>query len=375
MRKYVVLMLLVCFVVAQPLMAGAKFDLGNDAKLSLGGLVQVQNGWNKSYNTKSSSVRRARVKMVYDYKDLLSVVTQTEVGASSGGRSLKLIDAYAVLKLNKNIHIYNGMHLAPANRQNITSSAVLMGIDRPGVVYKSQSWGGTGKGVFNSVSIGSGGLINEVGVRDNGVTLFGQDSFNAETHIKYYLGVYNGNKGYSDSGERITGRVQVNLKDAEAGYYCKSTYLGEKDTVAFGLSYDLQPNAKGVVNSTTYIADYKYVSLDVFAEKPLANGTISIEGAYSTLDLGDTYKVAEGKGYYLQVGYYMPEFNAQPWLVYENWQADAEAGDYSAVKLGGTYFLNGNSLNIKAGIEKFMPSASSGLADTYSGMCGIYAAF
>ena len=70
-----------------------------------------------------------------------------------------------------------------------------------------------------------------------GVTLFGSGSLSDTSHLKYYLGFYDGiqasGSDKSDRNLRMTARAQLNLFDAEAGYYNLSTYLGKKKTLGF----------------------------------------------------------------------------------------------------------------------------------------------
>jgi len=71
-------------------------------------------------------------------------------------------------------------------------------------------------------------------VRDLGVTLFGNQSFGEDAHLKYYLGAYDGAQAANEDNLRFTARAQLNLLGKEAAYYNDGTYLGEKRTIGIG---------------------------------------------------------------------------------------------------------------------------------------------
>jgi hypothetical protein len=187
-----------------------------------------------------------------------------------------------------------------------------------------------------------------------GVTLFGSGSLSDTSHLKYYLGFYDGIQvsGNSDRNLRMTARAQLNIGDAEAGYYNLSTYLGKKKTLAFGVSYDVQDEVQAATAGG--YGDYAYYSVDAFAEWPMGEGTLTAEAAFSDLDLDGANANAlrsEGDGFYVQAGYF--QNNWQPWIEYENWDSKATSGqgDYDAYRVGISYFFKGHNANVKAGFE------------------------
>jgi hypothetical protein len=192
-----------------------------------------------------------------------------------------------------------------------------------------------------------------------GLTFFGSGSLSDTTHLKYYLGFYDGiqnSTGLTDKNLRTTARAQLNFFDSEPGYYNSSTYLGKKKTVGFGVSYDVQDQVQG--NAIDGYGDYAYYSIDAFAEWPLGEGTLTAEAAFSDLDLDSVTAAAtrsEGDGFYVQAGYFMN--NWQPWIEFESWDAKTVGGlgDYDMYRIGITYYLKGQNANIKLGLESFDP--------------------
>ncbi|MGB5511904.1 MAG: hypothetical protein WBM87_09375, partial [Woeseiaceae bacterium] len=248
-----------------------------------------------------------------------------------------------------------GINMAPASRQSTTGSGGLMTMDRPGNNYKNLTWGGRALRNFSTTTITgtTAGLSAPVAVRDTGVTLFGSGSLSDTSHLKYYLGVYDGIQAGSNDKLRMTARAQWNFGDAEAGYYNTSTYLGKKKTLAFGVSYDVQDQVLPGSGSGSF-ADYSYYSVDAFADWPMGEGTLTAEAAFSNLDLDGAAPNAEGDGFYVQAGYYQNQW--QPWIAYETWDSDATGlaagtGSYDAYRIGVSYFFKGHNANVKAGFE------------------------
>ena len=339
--------------------AGAKIKINDDATIDLGFRVQAlllnRSGDN---NTEDEfKVRRARFRLGSTITDKASIFLQTDVS----GKSMNLIDAFITFKPTKNFHVIVGENMVPASRQNLTSSAALMTIDRPGTTYKTLNWGGRALESFSNSTINEtkAGFSTKYAVRDGGLTVFGKGDLSDNTHYKYYAGVYNGSdKPAADSFEYAT-RFQINFGDAESGYYNASTYLGKKETIAFGVSYTAQTDA-AIETATSNGVDYSLLSIDAFIEQPMGKGSFTAEAAYSKVDLdgagdlttGGNGTKSEGDGFYVQSGYLVNDW--QVWAAYEQWDSsnNEDYGSFDSARVGVTYFLSGQNLNVKAGLEK-----------------------
>lgn len=357
--------------------AGAELKIDDESSINLGFRAQVLAKFieddldgNGSFDDYTDfQVRRARIRLLGKVNKHISAFLQTELGSGAGGSGsdVRLIDAFVTVNYNPWARIYAGINMAPASRQATTSSGGLMTIDRPGNNYKNLTWGTRALRNFSTstVSTTDGGIRGDVDVRDMGVTLFGSGSLSDTSHLKYYLGFYDGvqasGANKSDRNLRMTARAQWNLFDAEAGYYNLSTYVGKKKTLGFGISYDVQDEVQvadgtGLLSAGAY-GDYAYYSVDAFAEWPMGDGTLTAEAAFSDLDLdgADTAALqSEGDGFYVQAGYLLPN-NWQPWVEYESWDSEATSGvgDYDAYRVGISYFFKGHNANVKAGFESF----------------------
>ncbi|MEJ2164757.1 MAG: hypothetical protein P8X90_04450 [Desulfobacterales bacterium] len=78
----------------------------------------------------------------------------------------------------------------------------------------------------------------------------------------------------------------------------------------------------------------------------------------------------EGKGVYVQSGYYFPDWKIQPWAGYEFWHATNPLGRWEAYRLGMSYFFKINRLDasLKLGYERVNTEKDIGSsADNNSG--------
>jgi hypothetical protein len=379
----IVLVVLASTLVTSAAFAGAKLQINDDSSLDLGFRAQFLalgtqtdlDGDGKWDNTQDLKIRRARFRLKLVVNEWAEGFLQTDVTGTSGtGADVRMIDAFVNMKAHKKwAQVITGINMVPANRQNLTSSGTLMAIDRPGIAYKSLTWGTRGLYAFSNSTIGmaDSGIRGEVDVRDIGVTLFGSGEVAENVSIKYYAGAYDGIQGIDPEDypgmdvvktddERFAGRVQINFFDAEGGYYNSSTYLGKKKTVGVGASVDMQ---KSVAADTLGEAvDYMYFSGDAFCEWPVGDASVTVEGGFSMLDFDDAImgtasdptdlKAVQGTGFYAQGGVLVAE-KWQPWGEFEMWSSDDDndVGSYKIFRIGVTYFLQGHNANIKAGFE------------------------
>ena len=340
-----------------------KDDDGNE-KIDLGFRLQVQaistdrdlDGDGNFDGFEDFRIRRARFRLKGTVNEHFGMFFQTDVS----GNDIQMIDAYIHLKKDAKLQAFAGQHLSPSGRQNITSSGTLLALDRPGVIYKALTWGGRALSTFDTSTYGDSdsGIRGPAQVRDTGITLFGVNSKD-KTHFKYYFGMYDGTSAPGTDSERMTGRLQFNFGDAEPSYYSVATYLGGKNTFSIGVSYDTQSDVAG---SRTPQTDYTFWNVDLFAEKPMGDGTVNFEAAFLNLDLDDANLQAQGDGFYVQAAYLMSSKKWQPWFLYEDWSADATTGkgSYDLWRVGVSYFMKGHNANFKIGYENFSADANIG---------------
>jgi hypothetical protein len=362
--------------------AGAKLEINENTTLDLGMRIQTLfissekdlNGDGDYQTDNDFRVRRARLRLKANITEWVEGFIQSEASEDlSTGSDARIIDAFITVKPTSWTQLVMGEHMAPASRQNLTSSGALMAMDRPGMAYKPITWGTRSVARFatSTYSDSDAGLRGDVDVRDSGATLFGTGSFSDTVHAKYYLGAYDGVQAGGSNDERVTGRVQVNFFDPEGSYFNNSTYLGAKKTIGFGSSYDIQND---VGDSPSGVFDYAFYTFDLFGEWPVGPGAVTFETAYQNLDLDDAAplvmddgslspnnpKESQGDGMYVQAGYYVNQW--QPWAEYESWDSDGadDKGDYDIFRVGVSYYFEGHNANVKVGYERFHADANIG---------------
>jgi hypothetical protein len=377
--------------------AGAKLTITDESNIDLGFRVQalyINNDKDLTSDTNQFKLRRARFRLKGNVTKYFTAFLQTEFSddvVNSGG-DMRLIDGYIHVKPTEMFTIIAGQHMAAVTRQVMTSSGGLMAIDRPGINNYVLTWGSRASTAMGTATMpgSKNGLGGDVMVRDLGVSLFGSTSFTDNLHFKYYAGISEGQDPATRStdSERYNARIQFNFLDAESGAFGSSTYLGKKKTIAIGAGYDTQSDV-AVDSVTLEKIDYSFATIDAFAEYPVGPGSITAEMAYNVLDLSDAKNIlgaentgiafdgavaadqSQGDGFYGQMGYYINKW--QPWMMYEQWDADAaaDAGDWQAYRVGLTYFFKGQNANIKAGYEK-MTTDTPGREDIDTFVVGIY---
>jgi hypothetical protein len=363
------------FFAAGSAMAGAKIKISDDSNFDLGMRVQAQwwtsdvdldpadSGWESQDDFQ---IRRLRLRLKANVTKWVTAFLQTD-GADGqiGGDDWAVIDAWIKLNLHPWFSLIMGENMAPTMRTNLTSSGGLMAMDRPGLANRNLTWGLGARARFNSTwiagsrSSGLGSAPNAV--RDTGITAFGSGSLQEMVHLKYYLGYADGLQGgvSGEDDERITARVQLNYGDPEPGYFGLGTYVGKKKTMAIGFFYDQQDNIGPDPVDPTKGADYSEWGVDIFAEQPIGPGSLTFDAQYTDLDLDETNPNVEGDGFYVQAGYFIN--NWQPWIMYEEWDSEADStsfpltpdeGSGDSFRIGLTYFIKGHNANIKVGYEQ-----------------------
>ena len=374
------------FISALPTLAGARVDIGRGSYIDLGFRLHTMFILDDSSSDYDNwQVRQARLRMKGVLNKYMTAFIQTEAAEEN----MIILDAIAGLTLHPLFNFYAGKNMAPASRQNLTSSHAMLAMERPAISHKTITWGARAVPIYDPSGYINPGLNDSIDNRDTGITAHGYNQIFSGMHFKYYLGFYEGiqmpktEEGSGENKKRYTGRVQINLFDPEDQYYNLSNYLGRKKTIALGLSYDRQNS----VASTSSWKNYRFRTVDIFTEMPIGPGSLSFEYAYQELRLGGsedfghwengsgyaTGKEASGTGYYVQTGYFVKNF--QPWLLYENWESDAgNTGSFYSIRGGISIFIMDHNAKVKFGVEYFSPEAK-GEDSVFAAMTGFYAQY
>jgi len=184
-----------------------------------------------------------------------------------------------------------------------------------------------------------GSAGNPIG-RDAGVQLRG---LVLDGHLEYRAGLFQGKRDNQSATEvaarnffRATARVQVNLLDAEPGYFYAGTYLGKKQILSLGASFDIQDN-------------YKYFAVDGFADLPVGPGVVTAQINLARWD-GGTFIPTFNKQTALmgEAGYTLADLNLSPIVRVEKLWTLAGTNDELRLAGGLAYWHHGHNSNLKA---------------------------
>ena len=255
-------------------------------------------------------------------------------------------DAYINYKLADELEVSIGMMLLPFMHHNRQSAVSLLGID------------------YNTTVVPLNGTTNVW--RDTGVEIRGllfETAGNKKGLFDYRLGVWRGfadrnMKGNTDKEDdinpeaspRFCGRIQMNIVDAETGFFYSGNYLGKKSIFSIGGGADYQNDA--VRNPGNQLKPYFGWTTDLAVDLPIGNDyVLAVQGAFVRVknkpyETGGGYSSGQ-LGFFAQAGFLL--FNKiQPVLKYMKWK-DSDKGDTTEYFVGGAgYFIDGHKANIKA---------------------------
>ena len=309
--------------------AGATISFGEDKSISVGfGFITSYSSVedaaaNTDDRSNDFSLNSARLYLSGSFNKYIKGMLNTE--RSGGGEgNIEVIDANVQFQMTPEIAIWAGRFLSPSDRANMA-----------GPYYSSGGGGGYWANISSRYGW-NGGVIG----RDEGVAFVG--SF-LEDKLAVSFGAFEGDNIFRFSGVNAqkessaaatalnaddklmyAGRVQLDLWDAEPGYYGTGNYFGAKDILAIGIAG--RQKSDGAI-SLTDKGDYSSYSVDFLLEKKdVGPGTLSLEAAYYDYDTDKVFLAEEGDAYYVGAGYL---FNTQvgwgkfmPFARYQEFDAD-----------------------------------------------------
>jgi len=355
-------------------MAGAEFKLGEDSTLSLGfGLrtsyTSTENGAaNGSSNSNAFSADNTRIFMGASLnKYIKSTINFDRVNGASGTSGLQMIDGIAQFEFTEGFNVWLGRQLVMADRANTYGP------------FFTSAWS------FPTVASFGFGMNGGVAGRDDGINIWGNllDS----NKLKYYVGAFNGHNrvaGGSNAGNKLmyTGRVQYNFLDPEVGFWQNATYLGDKNILSVGGSYQSQANGVGVAAAP---GNLKVSNLDVLFETKTAGGYVpTIEGAYYKYSLGaidfnsgetgapaapalgtnfNNGGFVSGKSYLGTFAFLFPQKvgwgQVQPFVRYQRLDRDVTQTSNKATDFGVNYLIKGFNAKVSAVYTKLDDSRNA----------------
>ena len=250
-----------------------------------------------------------------------------------------MIDANVQFDLMPEFNIWVGRFLSPSDRANLAGPYYSLG-------------GGYWSGIASRYGY-NGGYIG----RDDGVAAVGS-LFDGK--ISYSGGAFEGNTEFQIAPVTVgvrkgsddlmyAGRLQLDLWDAEPGYYGTGNYLGGKDILAVGVAGRTQG---GGSVSATKTGDYNSYSVDFLLEKKdIGPGAVSVEAAYYNYDTDNVFLSEQGNAWSAGAGYIFNQpvgwGKVQPFVRYQEFDAD-NAVDTKKYDLGVAYIIDGYNAQVSA---------------------------
>jgi len=254
---------------------------------------------------------------------------------------MNIQDAFVTWKaLGDMLKVDMGYMLPPMAHNALQGAGTLYGLD-----YYSFSF-------QHSNSFGSS--ANPIG-RDVGLQL---RSLLVDGHIDIRAGIFQGLRDNETTTEpparnmfRLTGRVQINLLDAEPGFFYAGTYLGAKKIASIGFSGDLQDK-------------YKYFAVDGIVDMPLGPGVVTAQVNLAHYD-GGTFiptliKQTDLMG---EAGYNFAAVHVSPIFRFEKRMGSGTLVDETRVGGGLAFWPYGHNTNLKA---FFVNVKDSGAAKSFN---------
>ncbi len=345
----------------------AKLAYGPDKWIQLHLLLQVWGQFKEYYDAapygqgespseestidKSFFLRRARIILQGQVAKNVSFFLETEdfdagkddtANKGSEGTGLFTLDAFINYKVADELQIAVGMILLPFTHHNRQSAVSLLGVD------------------YNTAFVESGVKATNVW-RDYGLEARGL-LFNGI--IDYRIGVFQGRDRATLDDEglntntrdypRYTGRIQINMKDPETGFFYSGNYLGMKKIISIGAGVDYQqqvlPTDPGTVPD-----DYLAWTVDLIIDHGFARGyAFALQAAYVNVkNCPETaYPVSgasylDSYAYFMQAGLLISRI-IQPVLKYYNVvTSNGSNTSTSHAIMGLNFYINKHNANIK----------------------------
>lgn len=250
-------------------------------------------------------------------------------------------DAYATFKVvDEAFKVDLGYMLPPLSHNALQGATTLF------------SWDYFANSFRHGTAFGSSG--NPVG-RDAGIQLRG---LVADGLLEYRAGLFQGRREAATTAEmqsqnmfRVAARVQLNLLDAEPGFFYWGSYLGTKRILSFGASYDFQDS-------------YKHVSGDGFLDMEVGPGVLTAQVNVQHWDGDDWLDLPAQTALMGEAGYTFYGPRLSPIVRFERrWVDDNEALEETRIAGGIALWPYAHNFNLKAFYTRVMPGAD---ADGYN---------
>jgi hypothetical protein len=345
----------------------AKLAYGPDKWIQLHLLLQVWGQFKEYYDadpygqgespTKESTIdksfflRRARIILQGQVAKNVSFFLETEdfdagkddtANKGSEGTGLFTLDAFINYRVADELQIAVGMILLPFMHHNRQSAVSLLGVDYNTAFVES---GVKATNVWRDYGLEARGLLFN-GILDYRIGVFqGRDRATLDDE-----GLNTNTRDYP----RYTGRIQINMKEPETGFFYSGNYLGMKNIISIGAGIDYQQQVLPA-DPGTVPDDYLAWTVDFIIDHGLARGyAFALQAAYVNVKncpetayplSGPSY--LDSYAYFVQAGLLISK-NIQPVLKYYNViTSNGYNASTSHAIMGLNFYINKHNANIK----------------------------
>jgi hypothetical protein len=356
---------LTALVVTMPAAAHAQavLKVNDSISVRLGFLSQTWADFSQNVRQDSSYAqnifqRRLRLIMGVQVGPHLSLFFQTDnpnLGRSGPGFTKSLgtgfitQDAFVEVKPGRSnaLLLAAGLQYVPFCRNCMESAATILPMDLGAYSY-----------LQNAGTASSGG--RDVGFAARGY-LFGE-------RLEYRAGLFSGARLSAVTGVqtatnslRGSGRLQLQLLEPEApAYSYPGTYLGRRKVLSVGAALDAQ-------------SSYRAVAVDGFLSLPVGSDGITAQANFIHYDGHDFIQaLAKQNTFEAEAGYHFNGAKLTPWGKFEKRSYDGSVRsvvfqDERRFQVGGTWYVIGHNLNVKAGYSVAKLDRLGGSALTQNG--------
>jgi hypothetical protein len=335
---------MVCFSAAQA-HAGATITMGEDQSVSVGfgmrsSYTSIEDGApNGSSRSNDFNLDSARLFLGGSLNKNIKGMLNTEWD----GEQVRILDAVGMFSFSPELNVWAGRLLSPSDRANMAGPYYSLG-------------GGYWAGVASRYGY-NGGIFRG---RDDGVVVWGNAM---DGKLGYSFGAFEGRSfgigsmtqgqaraAGADTSDALmyAGRVQLDLWEAEPGYYGTGNYLGSKDILAIGLAGRSQKDGVVTLGRT---GDYQAWNVDFLLEKKLPGGAFGLEAAWYDYDTGNVILAEQGEAWSTGVSWVFGQAvgigKLQPFARLQKFSADTNI-DTRQEDLGVNYLIQGYNAQLSA---------------------------
>jgi len=285
---------------------------------------------------------------------------KSDAAGQKGTQIMVVQDAMATWKAYEDMLKFDaGYMLTPGAHNALQGAGTLLGLD-----YFSNSFNHTN--VFNAATPPVG---RDAGIEVRGLLL--------DNHIEYRAGLFQGFRKAqtappmmpagatgdvaSQNMFRFAGRIQINLLDAETGFFYAGTYLGKKKILSFGGALDMQ-------------SEYHHWAVDGFLDMPVGPGTLTAQVNFGKWN-GGTFippnammqpQLPKQTALMAEAGYRFDAFPIAPIAKFE--LQDYGNSERTNTRIGGglAYFPYGHNINLKAFYTNIKDKPNTGDSRSYN---------